>query len=664
MTIKLDATNLWAEWTAADQWHRENLAGLDEQLDRYRGLQRGRLSSLKVQNAIEPHEFEWVSRMLPEMAFDNPYCRVGSETEMGDLIAPALGDALNQISRDTYFRAEAILACLDFQFLPAVLRVEMEPNQAQGQVKGAGPGGTGYGVPMRPRSYRVSPMYARLDPCALNTEAAAWTGWQTIHDRQRLIEHAQANPEQGWDIEALKICGKDNGIDAVRGNNFATTVPTRDEIALVHMWVRDADMAEPLKGVPRKDWFKFHGALCTSAVGGSSDAKKNGDGRQVRKPRPFFGPECGPLYFGYAYPLFDKPGGQGPLRPIKGRVDAINRLVALENQRIEKHRRMTIIGRGSERQIALIKNGEEDGVYSLPGAESASIINAEFGGPTEAGQAMIAMHRAALAQTSSMSPASRGTVTGAGTASENILADRAQQQQSAFLKMQFNDLIRRVKAGEAWYLYHSNRVVQPLSKEFVEEMGIPPGVKMTPAGPVLEYPKFYGGERGGQTIEPDEFKLMQITVDISSTAWRSDEEQMRLVQLVNEDVLTTGPMVSDPRMQHVNWATVQKMKAKALNNPLFTKLYNLEAAAEIAQSQALMEQAQVQEKANNPAKLGTSVGQPSSSPQLAKPRAGAGGKPTGGQPPKTPAKPPGGARAPSKPAGSKPKPKPQTAGAR
>ena len=234
------------------------------------------------------------------------------------------------------------------------------------------------------------------------------------------------------------------------------------------------------------------------------------------------------------------------------------------------------------------------------------------------GQALVGIDRARLAQASAMSPAASGAVTGKGTATENIEAASTLDERVAFQRTQFYDLMRRVGGAMGWYCYHSQRVVQPLPPDALQDLGSLPQVKIAPDGtPYVEMPKrgvLYGGKRNGVSIKPDEYDQLQISLDSTSMSWTSDEKQLQLVQLVNEEIVTFGPLVSDPRYQHVAWGLVGKLKAKATGQAIFGKLYDLSAAAQMAQSQALQEQAMIQAAANSPAQMSGSLGVPPAKP--------------------------------------------------
>lgn len=621
MSIKLDATNLWQEWEGAAPFQSDLMEGVDEQLTRYRGRQASKLSTRRAQDALEPHEFEVLSKTFARLANDNPIfrCSTRSNDPEAEAVAPALADAVNQICVETNFRNEAILALLDFEFIPAVFRVTMEDDYSRGMVDGAGPGGKGKGIPMRSVARRESPLRTRWDTQALNITAAAWTGWQSIHDRKGLIAHALAHPEERWNVRALRELEADVGTEEVRGERHT---PSRDEVTVVNMWIRECDpetKAQLFRDIPEDQRHYFNGVICRIAMGGGSRGAKDGTAHMLAPPVPFFGPPEGPLCIGYCYPLFDKPGGFGASKPVKGIVDALNRAVDAENERSDKHRSFGLVD-GTERQISKIQNAKDGSLHAMPGLKKEQFVAVEIGGPTEMGQALIQIYQARLAKASAMSTAASGTVTGDGTATEVIEAGNTLDERTGFQATQFRDLLRRVGKAMAWYCYHSLRVVQPVSDEVAAQLPAgQPRAKVAPDGTAyVERPKrvmFEGGPRDGQKILPGEFERFQFVLDPTSMAWQSDESQMRLFALVNEEILTIGPQVANPMMQHVEWDDIAKLKAKATGHPIFRRMFNLQTAALLAQSQALMMQAQTQEQGKNPAAMSSKHGEPQKRPE-------------------------------------------------
>lgn len=624
---KLDGVSLWLEWDGARPLQDEQRDGLEEQLTRYRGQQLAKIRSRPIKEALDPHEFKFISKVFPRLAYDNPVYRGGttSTDPLAEVIVPALTGAVNQICIDTNIRNESLLALLDFQFMPATFRVTMEEHRGRGRVEGAGEGGKGYGIPMRPVARRESPLRVRWDPLALNIADCSWTGWESIHDRKALIEWAKANPDEGYDWRALEELGADNGVEQVRGTR---NTPSRDEIAIVNMWMRDADISEMLKGIPEDERHYFHGAICRVAIGGGKQDGKNGDARTICKPKPFFGPKCGPLIIGYAYPLWNKPGGFGPLRPTKGAADALNRAMEAEDDRAMRHRSFGLFD-GTERQIAKFQNALDGSLHSLPGLDKNKYVAVEVGGPTETGQAMILMYQARLAEISAMAPSASGTVTGKGTATENIEAANTLDERTAFQAKQFHDLMGRVGRSLGWYCYHSQRVVQPLPEEVAQQVGQIPEVQIAPDGtPFIERQKpmaFYGGKRNGLAIEADEYDRFQFTLDMSSMSWQSDEAQMRLMGMVQEQIERMGPLITDPRFEGVAWADVMKLNERATGQAIFGKLFDLKACAQVRQSVALAQQAELQTQNQNPAKMSGQLGLPATPAPKPRPPAGKGG---------------------------------------
>jgi hypothetical protein len=196
----------------------------------------------------------------------------------------------------------------------------------------------------------------------------------------------------------------------------------------------------------------------------------------------------------------------------------------------------------------------------------------------------------------------------------------------AVLERQWNDGVAQALLTVAWYFWHDDELVQPISiQEALQVAGNDPEaaarmVKRDAQGnPVVVRGKVEFSQQAykGGTSDPDSFDSLTLEIQPYSVKHMGEREaQMRAMWLQNF-IVTVGPL--PPAMPWVDWGLVEREFAKLMNMPELRNVFNLQVAAEMAQSQALAQYAE-QNESDGP-RMGKDAGGSAQPPPKANPPA-------------------------------------------
>ncbi len=553
---------------------------VDDMIARFQGPARSEADAATLTDAPENFEYKYVSHGLSDISFQHPMVSVTTTDMASELHVRALQVGMNRWIKDVKYRNITRITAPDYFFAWFVLIASVEedvsgpeftfvnPSDPDQKVRRRGKG-------MRPVSRRIPFRRAFTDRYASGPYDHRLAGHVVVVDKEDLLKTAREHPEEGWHADIIEGIGVDSSKDLLAREKNADNGPSRREIVYRQIWVRDAVITDEEfeeAGIEEADEHLYHGKLyyiCDSVAGTGA--------RGIRKPQPYRGPRWGPYTFGGTYTVPDKAYMVSPLMPVKCKVDWINRLQASANASDEAYGKIIITNNPELARI--IKDGRHDFVFGSEEAFEANKSAGTFekGGSTAPQQTALAIAKASLAEESGLTEQRQGETGAANSASEAVIADTASSKRAAVIKNEFLDAHAQHLTTIAWYLWHEEDVAFRLSPEEGQMLGFD-------AVAMGEQPVFYGGG-----APKDTFDAASITIDPYSTEFTSAATQQRQIGFRIQMYTQLGPLI--PMTPWINWASEMRRIAQLANDPSIADMFNLEVAAQMAQSQALADNA-------------------------------------------------------------------------
>lgn len=535
----------------------------------------------------ENHEYEFMSLTLARLlGGGEPRMRCSSRAGAPQRqVAQAIEHGINRLIRDVKLRRRLLPVFQDMLMGWGVMLVANEDNPARKTGRDA-KGNTVQ--PKRPIPSRLSPARCGWDPLALSFEDKRFAFHRWVMTREEMLELAE-DEESGWDAKAVRELPSGTDNKALGRSDNAPSLDGIDEIDGWDIWVRD----EELEGFSSDEG--YNGVIHTIAAA-VVDGKV--EPRPVRKPRPYYGPPSGPYcFFGYL-PVPDETFPLAPLVATKGQADSLNAFTGSAIRAAANRKRIGIL-EASDNDLKKIVSAKDGEWIPLPLFDRTKAQEYEIGGLTPQMLEAMSMERARLDRNSGIFEAQRGSVTGAATASENIIANEASSARFALLQQQADAGVLDLCMTLAWYLYHDERVVFPLGDDAARELADEAGVE----GPVS------GWFRGGTFEEPSDYTFEDLELDMEPYSLGRASEVLQQRRLGELDIVLgkIAPMlVQNP---HVDADLTMSIVAEATNNPDYRKIVDVKVLKEL---QALM--LQIQAAQAEPPQTGETSG---SSPKLA-----------------------------------------------
>jgi hypothetical protein len=437
------------ELDAAREWRNKHLGVWSDLIAEVTGS-----SYREVQEGVEEGEnfaLAYVSLVLPRVAFDVPKVVARSDDPEGSILAEELELALNTWAPRANLRNEAQRVAMDFLLSWGVTLTVNEKRSA----RRTDLGGAGYS----PRVYRISPDRFFLDPAAEDQTEARYMGHSFVRSREAMIDHALANPGEGWIVEAIESLAASEDVhetgeigaqmpNGIHGN-VKRDVPFRDEIEITEIWVPELDHPDSKAG-------QHHGTIIT--VGESA----SGVAEFVREPRPYYGPPSGPYDVAGAYIVPGDCWPLGPLTAAYGMVRELNSHMEYVSESVKHYRRVIFVDKRKTKLAQNIASTPDLFVVPVDDLDPDSFFVAEFGGITQQQMQWAQMSRERLERLTGINEVIRGNVTGQATATEVQTASASSGLRIEFIKRQFIESMNRVMRKVAWYMCVDKQVRVPL----------------------------------------------------------------------------------------------------------------------------------------------------------------------------------------------------------
>ena len=487
----------------------------------------------------ENHYQEFIALMLPRLAFSSPTVTV-TTARLGpqEKIAIAMKHGINRWIVDSRLEDKIASLATDFLFNFSVAHISMGENKLMTPDMSEP-------SPKWPEINRLSPENTFRDPQALTPNSCRFFGHQYLIDKDDLIAIAQEenkeDKEAGWMVSAIKEIpeGFSNDDDA------AGEAPERKQLCIKEVWVAGYEG----EGHPGADE-GFHGTIFFYAFpsGGSEQSPV-----PIRDPLPFYGPPSGPYVVGGMYYVPDSPYHLSSLVANEGTIKDLNDHARAMSMSMKRWKRVIAADNTDPLFAQKVRDAEHDMVIGIEGLDKAKTVPIEVGGLSDQWLTYFGLAKGRVDRNSGISEAMRGAVTGAGTATENALADQSSDTRIAWIKHSFTRFMEQCITKAALYMYYTDEVEIPLGKDASDELGAEPG----------QGAMFRGGRpdrESGESFDDLELKIEVMSMEHTSEATL----QRRALQML--EILTQVAQIA-PMAPYMPWKWVLKTIGDALNIP-------------------------------------------------------------------------------------------------
>ena len=557
--MKWGPSEIVQECEAADRLRDKILESLDDRLGRYYGTAYGLTDG---EYWPENYYFTWVSYILPQIVFQNPRVKIGSQ-RLDEVVneAKALQIAVNRWIRDTDHRTHLRQMGFDLGFSYGV---SFTRPVAVPWLQGADKDD----VAWRPQCERINQRLFAIDPVSDGPWNARYMTHTVIDDRDRMLEWASDHPEEGWNKKAIKAAGGCTPFDLTRQGS---DVPDRGQIAYRVVWCPEVDSTDK-----DDDPESYHGTIYTIDLNPSS-------GKEIewlREPYAFMGPRWGPYTVFGAYTV---PGCPYPLAPLVANEAAFKEVNALSLANFQSARNRKTIGlydKVNETEAGAIAKAPAWGTVGITGFDRNKFAEMKLGGIDQVDVAQLEMARAMAERGIGINASQQGQIDTGSLATEITAATAASNVRTSDNAEQMVAGTRRELTTVAWYMHKFDKVRVPLTNEDKAELlkGAPPEVLEQ----MMKVPLEWSGKDNKMP-----FDAMELEIEPYSMK-RTDEPMMqaRAMQAIQLGVEIGPAVIANP---HIRFKELLKKAGDAMNWPGFEDILDEEKAS-VLQAVALQSQ--------------------------------------------------------------------------
>ena len=541
------------EVKAARNWRDKHLMHWKAMKERFTG------PAYRHENYIEGADIEnivgqYVSLVLPRVAYDYPRVHVIADDPSQDRRGRALELMLNQWSKRSALRPTLQELATDMCLLWGVGLVTPEPVKHLRRIDMGGAG-------LMPRVYRIAPENFFVDPSAESHREARYFGHEYPIDIEDLVAMAE-DPENRLDLAVVKELK--SSYDTYR-DKFRTSpkdLPEREQTTMMEVWCPELEIEGAEEGV-------HHGGLLKFAMSAENDIV------MVGEPIPYYGPACGPYTMIGAYEV---PSDVYPLSPMVMALPLIeeaNDHAKTMSYSAGAYRRLIAVDSRGTKMAQDIASTPDLFVVPAENLDRDRVVPMEIGGVTEQQMAYQNIMAARLDRLTGMSEVIRGSVTGDATATEISTASASSGLRLSYIQRQFAEAVNSLIYKAAWYVINDSTEL-PMGREAVEE-GMPARMPGTELG----------------------VDLAEMTLDVQAYSMERTSEalqQRRAVELM-QIIGNVGQQAT--QMPFIDWERMMSVVGDALNMPDMADILNVdelkrmtEQAQQAQQQQAAMQQEQ------------------------------------------------------------------------
>ena len=425
----------------------------------------------------ENFAYELTSWMIPQMVYDNPKIRARSSRGAPQHeTAQALGAAMNRWVRDTRLRESLLPLATDMMLCWGVAMVtEEETNRSippsTWKALNSNNDPISEAQPLWPVMSRIPPHRFFMDPAE---EMPRFMGHVWIRDKEDLL--TLAKDDSTWRVDAIEHLATQEGLDDL--NRKGKEIPNRGEIMAYEVWIPEIelDTFPGEDGTPSQD-DGYNGTIYTLSVRESaSGGNKSLEADMIRDPRPFYGPRWGPYAMFGIHDVPDDPYPLSTVMAVKTQADELNRMGQSMTRSAESYKRLGLFNTKDAAAAKAIKDAEHQSLLGIEGFDPKSVIqDVEVGGLTEQQILWRNDRRDLLDRVSGFTDMQRGATGAGSTATEATIADSNSAIRTNFIQTQFRNAVEKVLRTVAWYMYHDDQIVFPLSPEDLPDGNYAPG---------------------------------------------------------------------------------------------------------------------------------------------------------------------------------------------
>lgn len=549
--IKTDEKGLWEEVCAAERMREATIKATEDIRRTYQSQYFREGESTGAPSPVN-FPYEYISTVTPAIIFDNPKVMVRANASGIDpRILRKLEFGLNQWARQDTLWSDLLLAWIDETMGFGVMHTFLAPAQSRD--------GERY---FKVHSRRLSPNAYFHDSRADRSDEVAFAGHAMVRSKSFLLK----NPV--YDANVINELPTDNDLQKAGVPDTPANIGavSRDDVLVYEVWVADAEIPDGY------DPGLYHGMIYEMS-----------NGRFIRPPRPYFGPEWGPYTFFAAYPVPRQSYPLCPIGAIWDNVKELNKHTVAVARGADRRKSVVLVDSSAQETAAKIRTVGDGEVQLVDGLKDGKVQQVEFGGVTELGVTHIDRVQSRLDRSAGLSDAARGLVTGRGTATE--AADAASQRSAKidFLAKRFQESTRGVLYTVAWYFWHSKFTRIKLSPEASLELNprpslLPPEsdaeqIALERGMPIEEVRKSLTWNpvevlRGGEMLHGNEHEFEDMLLEID--AFSMERANQPLMQKRMTEFMGTLSRIAAimPQTPWIAWSKVLEDYGDAFNRDM------------------------------------------------------------------------------------------------
>lgn len=556
--MKYDAVNMDAELQAAKSQTKRKLGAYDGLIRRLKGPSAEK-DGAESDYDPENHGYQWDCNTQAQKVFDNPKWKIKSRRGLAKYAAHAAGleAAMNRWNED--YDLQGFLTdgpAKDMDYAIGVAIVKPEPYEGQLQYKPE-EGEPAMTQPVMPMCDRISPRDLVWDPMASDRgrhgRKPAYIGHRVVWDSDELLEHAEENPDEGWNLDVLRdaVTSLGQSREGQVEKQRAADGLQRNEIVLWELWCPklktkddDGDKPEHL----------YSGSILTLLDTGYHEVSK-GALQFPRKQRRFYGPSRGPYAFFCGKKVPEEFFPLAHLVAIDGQSKELNAISRAVTTAIEAYKRILVTE--SEELATAIRDQKSFHVHHLKsGVDRNKFLDAQVGGVDAALLAAFQWKQERFQENSGLTEAGQGNSNTGATATADVIANTGAMTRMEAYKRAVYRGATEIGYLLLWYLFHENQIAVFLGSD---EQGTEVWV------------------RGGPEDGEDVFDAYDLTIELYSMERTSEATAQRQMLFLTQVLPALAPVM--PMSPFIKWTEVFSRVGDVLNMPDLASLIDPKALA-------------------------------------------------------------------------------------
>ncbi len=502
--------------------------------------------------------FEFIATVMPQIAWKNPKIEVYSTLDRdADMDSKAIHYGLNQWTHDIRLVDKVRKCMLESFFRIGVAHVSIEdlPGYQGGQEF----------IPRRPKVSRLEFRNFFCDTDATEWQDRRFAGHKMPIDKDDLL----SDP----DVIAEVVEGLPTGesLTDVKTGKERETI-SENQVVIHEIWVPEAELNEKqLEDIgwsfePPTPKMGYHGCIYTLAEGG----------KEVKYPRPFYGPPWGPYHLFGVYDLLDDSLFLPLFSAVSEQIDALNKLAQSAIRASMRHKQIGVTDTAEKTEKL---NASVDGDFiALHGWNTNTTGTYEVGGLTDTHQNQVLEARDRVDRSLGMSDSKRGKAESVTATAVSIASD-ASDNRTSWIKTRMLDSVTDILRTAAWYMWHTKTVrfpigadmatelKEPILAEMDEELQAMPDPIMAAERDDLEKSKLYfvGGQWGQESGGGDQRSFYDLDIRIETYSMEKSNEALAQKQAMETTKLIIEASSIIPQTPFIRWDDLLEWLGERIN---------------------------------------------------------------------------------------------------